>query len=60
MQLYQILTINSNNGSSCKKYRVSRGVLNGGVLRNLRKLRVKALPSNLPDFITMDIAPMKI
>jgi large subunit ribosomal protein L25 len=40
---------------------VSRGVLNGGVLRrNLRKLRVKALPANLPDFITMDIAPLKI
>ncbi|BAO54451.1 50S ribosomal protein L25/general stress protein Ctc [Nonlabens marinus] len=39
----------------------ARGVLNGGVLRrNLRKLRVKALPANLPDFITMDISPMKI
>ena len=39
----------------------SRGVLNGGVLRrNQRKLRVKALPANLPDFITMDITNMKI
>ncbi len=39
----------------------ARGVLNGGVLRrNLRKLRVKALPENLPDFITMDISNMKI
>ncbi|PRP68090.1 50S ribosomal protein L25/general stress protein Ctc [Nonlabens agnitus] len=39
----------------------ARGVLNGGVLRrNLRKLRVKALPGNLPDFITMDISNMKI
>ena len=39
----------------------ARGVLNGGVLRrNLRKLRVKALPANLPDFITMDISNMKI
>ena len=39
----------------------SRGVLNGGVLRrNQRKLRVKALPANLPDFITMDISDMKI
>lgn len=38
-----------------------RGVLNGGVLRrNLRKLRVKALPANLPDFIGIDIAPLKI
>lgn len=40
---------------------VARGVLNGGVLRrNMRKLRVKALPANLPDFITVDIAPLKI
>jgi large subunit ribosomal protein L25 len=39
----------------------SRGVLNGGVLRrNNRKLRVKALPANLPDFIQVDITPMKI
>lgn len=40
---------------------VARGVLNGGVLRrNMRKLRVKAIPANLPDFITVDIAPLKI
>jgi large subunit ribosomal protein L25 len=40
---------------------VSRGVLNGGVLRkNNRKLRVKALPANLPDYIKIDISPMKI
>ncbi|MGB3591735.1 MAG: 50S ribosomal protein L25/general stress protein Ctc [Nonlabens sp.] len=39
----------------------SRGVLNGGVLRrNNRKLRVKALPANLPDFIKIDISDMKI
>lgn len=39
----------------------SRGVLNGGVLRkNKRTLRVKALPSNLPDFIEADITPLKI
>ncbi|MBJ7882752.1 50S ribosomal protein L25/general stress protein Ctc [Gelidibacter salicanalis] len=39
----------------------SKGVLNGGVLRrNQRKLRVKALPSNLPDFIEADITPLKI
>ncbi|RNC87925.1 MAG: 50S ribosomal protein L25/general stress protein Ctc [Winogradskyella sp.] len=39
----------------------SKGVLNGGVLRrNQRKLRVKALPQNLPDFIEADITPLKI
>ncbi|AZQ43505.1 50S ribosomal protein L25/general stress protein Ctc [Nonlabens ponticola] len=39
----------------------SRGVLNGGVLRrNNRKLRVKALPANLPDYIQIDISDMKI
>ena len=39
----------------------SKGVLNGGVLRrNRRKLRVKALPANLPDFIEADITPLKI
>ena len=40
---------------------VSKGVLNGGVLRkNNRKLRVKALPDNLPDFIEADITNLKI
>lgn len=29
-------------------------------MRNKRKLRVKALPSNLPDFIEVDISPLKI
>jgi len=39
----------------------SKGVLNGGVLRkNQRKLKVKALPANLPDFIEADITPLKI
>jgi len=39
----------------------SKGVKNGGVLRrNNRKLRIKALPANLPDFIEIDIAPLKI
>jgi large subunit ribosomal protein L25 len=39
----------------------SRGVKNGGVLRVVsRKLRVKALPQNLPDFIEADITEMKI
>lgn len=39
----------------------SRGVKNGGVLRVVsRKLRVKAIPENLPDFIEADITDMKI
>jgi len=39
----------------------SIGVKNGGVLRrNNRKLRVKALPANLPDFIEVDMTPLKI
>jgi len=39
----------------------SRGVKNGGVLRVVsRKLRVKAIPENLPDFIEADITEMKI
>lgn len=39
----------------------SRGVRNGGVLRIVtRKLRVKAVPANLPDFIEVDITEMKI
>ena len=38
------------------------GVLNsGGVLsRNKRKLRVKALPANLPDFIEADISKLEL
>ena len=39
----------------------SPGVRNGGNLRrNKRKLRVKALPVNLPDFIEADISSLKI
>ncbi len=39
----------------------SRGVKNGGVLRIVtRKLRIKAIPKNLPDFINADITEMKI
>lgn len=39
----------------------SRGVKNGGVLRIVnRRLRVKAIPENLPDFIEIDITEMKI
>lgn len=39
----------------------SIGVKNGGVLRrNNRKLRIKALPVDLPDFIEIDLEPLKI
>ncbi|MGV6828318.1 MAG: 50S ribosomal protein L25/general stress protein Ctc [Flavobacteriales bacterium] len=39
----------------------SPGVRNGGVLRIVnRKLRVKALPQNLPDFLNADISKLKI
>jgi large subunit ribosomal protein L25 len=39
----------------------SPGVLNGGSLRfTNRKLKVKALPSNLPDFVNADISKLKI
>ncbi|WP_179352921.1 50S ribosomal protein L25/general stress protein Ctc [Winogradskyella vidalii] len=39
----------------------SKGVMNGGNLRvPYRKLRVKAIPSKLPDFIEIDITPLKI
>ena len=39
----------------------SPGVLNGGSLRfTNRKLKVKATPANLPDFITADISKLKI
>lgn len=40
---------------------VAPGVLAGGVLRiNKRKLRIKALPANLPDFIEADISELEI
>jgi large subunit ribosomal protein L25 len=39
----------------------SKGVLAGGALaKNKRKLRVKAVPANLPDFIEADITPLNI
>jgi large subunit ribosomal protein L25 len=39
----------------------SRGVVNGGVLRQpYRKVRVKALPSNLPDEVVIDVTPLRI
>ncbi|CAM1370949.1 50S ribosomal protein L25 [Tenacibaculum sediminilitoris] len=40
---------------------VSKGVMVGGALRhNLRKLKVKALPANLPDYIEADITELEI
>ena len=39
----------------------SPGVLLGGVLRlNKRKLKVKAFPKNLPDFLDADITPLEM
>ena len=39
----------------------SPGVMAGGVLRlNQRKLKVKALPANLPDTIEVDITPLQM
>lgn len=39
----------------------SRGVVAGGALRNpFRKLKVKALPANLPDEIVVDVTALKI
>ena len=39
----------------------SQGVLNGGrLLFTNRKLRVRALPKDFPDFINVDITPLKI
>jgi large subunit ribosomal protein L25 len=40
---------------------VSPGVLLGGVLRlNQRKLKVKALPKDLPDYVEADISPLEM
>lgn len=39
----------------------SPGVLNGGVLRlNQRKLKVRALPANLPDFVEANISELEM
>lgn len=39
----------------------ARGVVAGGVLRNpFRKLKVKALPANLPDEVVVDVTSLKI
>ncbi len=39
----------------------SKGVMVGGALRhNIRKLKVRALPANLPDFIEADITELEI
>jgi len=40
---------------------VPKGVKNGGVLRfNLRRMKVRGLASNLPDYILADVTPLKI
>ena len=40
---------------------VSPGVLNGGSLRfTNRKLKIKAIPAKLPDYVTADISELKI
>jgi len=39
----------------------AKGVVAGGVLRqSFRKLKVKAIPANLPDEIVVDVTPLKI
>ncbi len=39
----------------------SKGVMAGGILHlNLRKLKVKALPKNLPDFVEADITELEM
>ena len=39
----------------------AKGVLAGGVLRqSFRKLRLKAIPANLPDEIVVDVTPLRI
>ncbi|MGZ5188503.1 MAG: 50S ribosomal protein L25/general stress protein Ctc [Kaistella sp.] len=39
----------------------SKGVVAGGAMRqSFRKLKLKALPSNLPDEIVVDVTPLKI
>lgn len=39
----------------------ARGVVAGGVLRqSFRKLKIKAIPENLPDEIVVDVTPLRI
>lgn len=39
----------------------AKGVVSGGVLRqSYRKLRIKAIPANLPDEIVVDVTPLRI
>ena len=39
----------------------AKGVVSGGVLRqSFRKLKVKAIPANLPDEIVVDVTPLRI
>jgi large subunit ribosomal protein L25 len=40
---------------------IPKGVKNGGVLRfNLRRMSVRGLAANLPDYIVADVTPLKI
>ncbi len=40
---------------------IPKGVKNGGVLRfNMRRMMVRGLASNLPDYIVADVTPLKI
>jgi large subunit ribosomal protein L25 len=40
---------------------IPKGVKNGGVLRfNLRRMTVRGLAKNLPDYIVADVTPLKI
>ena len=40
---------------------VAPGILKGGkLIQKLRKLKIKALPANLPDYVTLDITPLEI
>ena len=39
----------------------AKGVVSGGAMRQTyRKLKIKALPANLPDVIVVDVTPLKI
>ena len=58
-QLHDDKAVTMNNPVKLKG--TSPGVLNGGSLRfTNRKLKVKAVPANLPDFIEADISKLKI
>ncbi|MBK9636506.1 MAG: 50S ribosomal protein L25/general stress protein Ctc [Bacteroidetes bacterium] len=65
IQHVDFLEINDNNpviiNVPIKVTGVSEGVRQGGKLvTKVRRLKVKALPKQLPDFIELDITPLKI